>query len=131
MGYGYRLFQTNGVKPVSTNNPLGAAYALAEMDPDPFNVANGHRNVWVEASLDARRDWLELFGPAQVIHLDIWSTRSNDPNRIGVFPDEFTQAGDTGDNGPVLAAIAAVSNKVDAVPTATENGDASRAAIVK
>ena len=87
MGYGYRLFSRDHLIPATSSNPDGTQLALAEMDPDPLNVAGGHRNVWVEASLDARREWVEFYGPAHEIdRMDSWNVRSNDPNRINSFP---------------------------------------------
>lgn len=111
-GYGYRLMGFNGFAAVTTSNPDGQQLALAEMDPDPLNIAEGHRNVWVEASLDARREWVEFFGPVHVItRSDSWNIRSNDPHRIKTFPPEVATAGGDGgstDLTPVLNAIAAI-----------------------
>lgn len=79
MAYGYRLLLHSS----------GSTYALAEMDPDRLNVTDGHRNVWVEAPVEQRADWLALFGPAQVVTNNaVWNSFSNDPNRIGTFPHE-------------------------------------------
>lgn len=85
--YGYRLLV----------NADGTVYALAEMDPDRLNVAQGHRNVWVEAPVEQKADWLMLFGPAQVVsNRAVWNSFSNDPNRIPNFPPE---------NPPAIGAI--------------------------
>jgi len=87
MGYGYRLMGMDNLIPKTATNPTGMQLALAEMDPDPLNVSGGHRNVWVEDSLDNRREWVEYFGPIHMIgRLDSWNSRSNDPHRIGTFP---------------------------------------------
>lgn len=87
MGYGYRLFSRDNLIPATATNPKGTQLALAEMDPDPLNVSGGHRNVWVEGSLDARREWIEYYGPAHVVNrMDSWDARSNDKGRISSFP---------------------------------------------
>jgi hypothetical protein len=115
MGYGYRLMSYDGFATPTSTNPKGTQLALAEMDPDPLNVAAGHRNVWVEATLDARREWVEFFGPAhQITRADSWNVRSNDANRISTFPPETppvsSPGGGDGDGaiGAKLAEIIAI-----------------------
>lgn len=86
-GYGYRLLGMKGLTAVADGNPEGTQLVLAEMDPDPMNIAGGHRNVWVEAPMQQRAEWPELFGPIHYIdRADTWDWRSNDPNRISTFP---------------------------------------------
>lgn len=99
MSYGYRLLEHSS----------GSTYALVEMDPDRLNVAQGHRNVWVEAPVDQKADWAMLFGPAQVVSNNaVWNSFSNDPNRIPSFPPENPPA----IGGITDAQVTALANEI-------------------
>jgi hypothetical protein len=102
-------------------------YAVGVLDP---NWRTPGHNFWAEAPASMWADFPAFFGTAKAIDVAFWNARSNDPNRIadlGKFPFFELVSAPAGGSIDLPAILAAVAK----VPTAAQNGDAARAAIVK